>query len=124
MSQGLLELVRGSRGSLLTRVAVGGVTGVSHCCQCPTGCQGMSGVVRGSPFNGVEMRGVTGVSQACHRGVSILGVSGCVMSVLGSVRGLLGGSQRSQDVLVHWGGREGCHRGVGVQGYWGMSGMC
>lgn len=46
VSQGLLGLVKGSRGSLLTRVAVGGVTGVSQCCQCPTGirgCQGLSG---------------------------------------------------------------------------------
>lgn len=33
VSQGPLGLVRGSRGSLLTRVAVGDVTGVSQVCQ-------------------------------------------------------------------------------------------
>lgn len=43
VSQGVLGFVKGSRGSLVTRVAVEGVTGVSQWCQYPTGCQGMSG---------------------------------------------------------------------------------
>lgn len=132
VSQEVLGLVGGSRGSLLTRVAVGGVTEVSQWCQCPTGCQGMSGVVRQSPFKGVEMRG----SQVFHRGVSTPGCQDGTRCWEG-VRecwGAAGGAQRSQGVPVHWGGRGSCHRGVssraigrclgcvqGVSGVWGIS---
>lgn len=106
VSQRVWGLFRGSREFLLTRTEVGAFTGVSQWCQCLMGCQGMSEVVRWSPVKGTEMKDVTGVSASW----------GC-WAVLGGCQGVLRGCWGSQGVPVHWGGRGGCHRGVSVQDY-------